>query len=153
MFTLDRLREGETARRIWWAGKRGGVYFVGCGLVIPSWNGPYHKGSGWVPCHTGNNGRLPREWGRELTNSVCIVLLHQHGFCRACPLCWVTDLYKCTVMATAWQAWKEDGQWARRRHAQRGRMHSLRGFAAQRCHVPRPSAECMWQCWNHAWAE
>lgn len=38
-----------------------GVYFVGCGLEIPGWNGPYHKSSGWVPCHTGNSWRLPWE--------------------------------------------------------------------------------------------
>lgn len=81
-----------------------------------------------MPYPTGNHCGLPWEWGRALTYSVCIVMLHQHNLCRACPLCWATDLYKCTVMATAWQAWKEGRQWTRRRHEQGEKNALIQGI-------------------------
>jgi len=127
-----------------------GVYSVGCGLETPGWNYPYLRVLGG--CHTGNKCSLPWEWGRELTYSASIVMLHQHAFCRAWPLCWATDLYKCTVMATSWQAWKEDRQWTRRRHTQWEKMHAFRGFTGQGCHVLCPIPGCMWRCSRHAFS-
>ena len=100
----------------------GSVYSVGCRIL----DGMVHTLEIWGNAMPGKNCSLPWEWGRELPYSVFIVVLHQHASCRAWPLCWATVLSKCTVMATAWQAWQEDKQWPRRKHSQRRKCTNSR---------------------------